>query len=119
MKIGFVTIHVSDLDKTIEFYENVMGFSIKRRFKAGSQVEIVFMDDGNGSLLEFISGTGKTVETKGLSIGFDVSDIEKTREHLASHGVKIIYGPATMPSGVKLMNALDINGVELGFVQGH
>lgn len=119
MKIGFVTIHVADLEKTMEFYEKVLGFSLERRFKAGPQVEIVFMDDGNGSLLEFISGTGKTVETKGLSIGFDVSDIEKTREHLVSHGVKIIYGPATMPSGVKLMNALDINGIELGFVQGH
>ena len=119
MKIGFITIYVADLEKTVKFYEIVMGFSVNRRFKAGPQMEIVFMDDGSGNLLEFISGAGKTVEIKGLSIGFDVSDIEKTRDHLVSHGVKIIYGPATMPSGVKLMNALDINGVELGFVQGH
>lgn len=119
MKIGFVTIHVADLEKTVDFYEKVLGFSVSRRFKAGPQVEIVFMDDGHGNQLEFISGTGKTVEAKGLSIGFDVSDIEHTREHLVSHGVKIIYGPVTTPSGVKLMNALDLNGVELGFVQGH
>jgi lactoylglutathione lyase len=119
MKIGFVTIHVKDLAKTVEFYEKVMGFSIAKQFKAGPEVEIVFMDDGAGNLLEFISGTGKTVETKGLSIGFNVEDIEATLEHLKNNNVKVIFGPVTMPSGVKLLNALDINGVELGFVQGH
>jgi lactoylglutathione lyase len=118
MKIGFVTIHVSDLDKTISFYENVMGFSIKRRFKAGPQVEIVFMDDGSGNQLEFITGTGHFVEAKGISIGFNVEDIEKTHDHLKNNGVRIVFGPATMPSGVKLLHAVDLNGVELGFVQG-
>ncbi len=117
MKIGFVTIHVSNMKRTVEFYEKVMGFSVIRQFQAGPQVEIIFVDDGYGNRLEFISGTGKTVETKGLSIGFKVEDIEKTHEHLKNNGVKILFGPHTMPSGVKLLNALDINGVELGFVQ--
>jgi len=119
MKIGFVTIHVNDLAKTVEFYEKVMGFSVTRQFNAGPQIEIVFMDDGDGNLLEFVSGTGKTVETKGLSIGFNVEDIEKTHEHLQKNNVRVVFGPQTMPNGVKLLNALDINGVELGFVQGH
>ena len=117
MKIGFVTIHVSNMKKTVEFYEKVMGFSVVRQFQAGPQVEIVFVDDGYGNRLEFISGTNRTVEAKGISIGFKVENIEKTYEHLKNNGVKIIFGPEDMPSGVKLLNALDINGVELGFVQ--
>ncbi|HOW52115.1 MAG TPA: VOC family protein [bacterium] len=117
MNISFVTVHVPELDKTIVFYETVMGFTVARRFKAGPQVEIVFMADGRGAQIEFITGTGHTVNAKGLSIGFEVPDIEATHAHLKAHGVPIIYGPATMPSGVKLLNAKDPNGLELGFVQ--
>ncbi|MGI6394180.1 MAG: VOC family protein [bacterium] len=119
MKIGFLTIHVQDLEKSVTFYEKVFDFKVVRRFKAGPKTEIVFMDDKAGNLLEFIEGSGKIVKTEGLSIGFDVEDIEKMKEHLLAHGVQIISGPTTTPSGVKLMNALDINGVELGFVEGH
>jgi lactoylglutathione lyase len=117
MKISFVTIHVPELEPSIAFYQTVMGFTVARRFKAGPQVEIVFMDDGHGNQLEFITGTGHTVKASGLSIGFTVPDIEATHAHLKKLGVTVVYGPATMPGGVKLMNAKDPNGLELGFVQ--
>lgn len=117
MNISFITVHVPELDKTIAFYQTVMGFTVAKRFKAGPQTEIAFMADGRGAQIEFITGTGRTVDAKGLSIGFMVDDLEVTLAHLKQHGVAIVYGPATMPNGVKLMNAKDPNGLELGFVQ--
>jgi lactoylglutathione lyase len=117
MEIGFVTVHVKDLEATIEFWQRVMGFAVARRFKAGPQVEIAFMDDGHGNQIEFIVGTGHAYKGDGISIGFDVADIEATAEHLRKHGVAIVFGPSTMPSGVKLLHARDLNGLELGFVE--
>lgn len=117
MKIGFVTVHVAELEKTIAFWQNVMGFSVSRQFKAGPKVEIVFMDDGHGNLIEFISGTGHIFKGDGISIGFDVPDIEAAAEHLRKHNVAIVFGPTAMPSGVKLLHAKDINGLEIGFVE--
>jgi len=117
MQLSFVTIHVTDLDRTLEFYRSVMGFEVERRFKAGPKVEIAFVKDGHGGTLEFITGTGHTVEARGISLGFVVEDIEHTAAHLRSHGVSIVYGPETMPGGVKLLNVKDLDGVELGFVE--
>ncbi|PKN45398.1 MAG: glyoxalase [Deltaproteobacteria bacterium HGW-Deltaproteobacteria-17] len=117
MQLSFVTIHVEDLDKTIEFYRAVLGFEVERRFKAGPRVELAFVNDGHGGVLEFITGTGRVVETRGLSLGFIVEDLEKTAEHLRARDVVILHGPETTPGGVKLLNARDLNGVELGFVE--
>ena len=117
MKIGFVTVHVEDLEKTIAFWREVMGFAFARRFKAGPEVEIAFLDGGGGCQLELITGTGHKVGGDGFSVGFDVEDMVATVAHLEKHGVEIVYGPQTMPSGVTLLNAKDLNGLSLTFVQ--
>jgi lactoylglutathione lyase len=117
MRIGFITVHVEDLEKTIAFWREAMGFAVARRFQAGPKVEIAFMDDGGGHQLELIAGTGHKVRGEGFSVGFDVEDMDATLAHLKQHGVEIVFGPQTMPSGVKLLAAKDINGLDLIFVQ--
>ncbi|MDF2839908.1 MAG: glyoxalase/Bleomycin resistance/Dioxygenase superfamily protein [Clostridia bacterium] len=118
MNISFVTIPVTSLDETIKFYQEVMDFQIVTRFGAGPQMEIVFMSDKNGNQLEFIQKSGESIQHDGsISIGFYVEDINATEAYLREHHVNIDQAPMTLPSGVKLMHARDLNGVALGFVQ--
>jgi lactoylglutathione lyase len=118
MNINFVTIPVSSLDETIKFYHEVLDFEVVTRFGAGPQMEIVFMTDKKGSQLEFIQSGSEKIKHDGLiSIGFNVDNIEATEAYLRKHNVNITSAPVTLPSGVKLMHAHDINGVGLGFVQ--
>lgn len=117
MRLSFVTIHVTALEPTIEFYRSVLGFEVERRFFAGPTVEIAFLREEHGGVLEFITGTGRSVKADGISLGFVVSDLAATAGHLQRHGVTIVHGPETTPGGVKLLHAKDLNGVELGFVE--
>lgn len=118
MNIGFITIPVSSLHETINFYREILDFEVVTRFGAGPQMEIAFMADKNGYQLEFIQSGNEKVEHNCLiSIGFNVDDINATEEYLRKHNVNITKGPETLPSGVKLMHAHDLNGVGLGFVQ--
>jgi lactoylglutathione lyase len=117
MKIGFVTVHVEDLEKSIAFWREVMGLEVERRFPGGPGVEIAFLHDDGGHKLELIAGTGHKVSGEGFSVGFDVDDMDATVAHLQRHGVEITFGPRTMPSGVRLLQARDIDGLALGFVQ--
>jgi len=94
-----------------------MGFAVARRFKAGPKVEIAFMDDGGGHQLELATGTGRKIRGEGFSVGFDVEDMDATLAHLKKHDVAIVYGPQTMSSGVTLLQAKDLNGLSLTFVQ--
>ncbi|OGO79485.1 MAG: hypothetical protein A2Y23_07210 [Clostridiales bacterium GWB2_37_7] len=118
MNISFVTIPVYSIDETIRFYQEVLDFEVVTRFAAGPQMEIVFMADKKGNQLEFIQRGNEKIEHDGLiSIGFYVDDITATEAYLRKHNVNITAAPITLPSGVKLMHAHDLNGVALGFVQ--
>jgi lactoylglutathione lyase len=118
MNIGFITIPVTSIEDTIKFYQEVLDFQIVTRFGAGPKMEIVFMSDKNGNQLEFIQRGSEKIQHDGLiSIGFYVEDINATEDYLRKHNVNIIEAPITLPSGVKLMHAEDLNGVALSFVQ--
>jgi lactoylglutathione lyase len=117
MKINFITIHTSDLDKSVDFYRRVLGMQVSRRFSPRPGMEIAFMD-GSGMQVEFIrDDQTPPFSGSGISLGFYVHDMEKTVAHLREHQVEILSGPTTMKNGVRLLQARDGNGVELGFVQ--
>lgn len=118
MKIDFISIYAIDIDKSIDFYQRVLGFKISRRFSPGAGMEIVFMDNQQGQQIEFIKDIKELPYSgSGLSLGFYVKDIKQTAAHLENHKVEILYGPLTLDSGVKLLHARDNNGLELGFVE--
>jgi lactoylglutathione lyase len=117
MKIDFVTIHVTDIERSIRFYNHVLGMQISRRFSPRPGQDIAFMG-GSGVQVEFIhDDLAPSYSGSGISLGFYVGDIEKTAAQLRENQVEIFSGPLTMKNGVKLLQARDCNGVELGFVQ--
>jgi lactoylglutathione lyase len=118
MNLSFVTINVKNIDETVTFYRDVLGFKVTRSFSPQPGMNITFMEDGSGHLLEFIGNDkGDTYCGKGISLGFYIDDMKQVVEHLKRHNVEILYGPVKTPSGVELLHAKDINGVELGFVR--
>ena len=117
MTINFITIHVADIERAIDFYHRVLGMQISRRFSPRPGMELAFMG-GGGLQVEFIcDDQAQPYKGSGVSLGFYVNDIEQTAAHLKENQVEIVSGPVAMKNGVKLLSARDINGVELGFVQ--
>jgi len=117
MKINFVTIHTADLERSIAFYRQALEMEIGRRFSPRPGMEIAFMG-GSGLQVELIhDDQAPPFLGSGISLGFYVADMDKTVAHLKSNQVEIVSGPLSMKNGVKLLQARDCNGVELGFVQ--
>ncbi|MDY0296551.1 MAG: VOC family protein [Acidobacteriota bacterium] len=116
MNVNFITLRTTDLERSIEFYSRVLGMNVARRFSPRPGMEIVFMD-GGGIEVEFIQSEGPVELPAGISLGFFVSDMDATLAHLGREGVEILSGPDTMPNGVRLLQARDCHGLDLGFVQ--
>ncbi len=117
MKIGFITIPVHSMDESIQFYEQVIGLKLFKRFNPDEGTEIAFMSDGHEGVIELIHGAGFPPGSEcSVSIGFNVDDIDETHEHLKKHGVKITSGPIRLPTKTQILHAEDPNGVNLGFV---
>ena len=87
-KVGNVILAVKDLDKSVQFYNEIIGLPIKDRRKT-------WVDLGtSGALLSLhpassdVEHVGSSIEN-GISIGFLVGDVKSALEELKTKGVTI------------------------------
>lgn len=94
-----VAITVKDLDKTIDWYVQNMGFSVKRKIEIEEKgIRIVFLEANNQTMLEFfgfidskkaVQGpTLKSEETGIKHISFLVDDMEDMCQRLENSGIE-------------------------------
>ena len=99
-----VEIVTDQLDRTVQFYTEVLGFTVKARDRIersglGVPINLVYLDLG-GTVVELISYEGAAVdpapETEHLGyrmIALEVDDMQKTADYLRTKGVDIVWGP--------------------------
>ncbi len=114
-----VVIRTSDIEKSIAFYENVLGFSFDSMISAAPGKQIAFMSNQEScSQIELLhNDLGKSIEPGNISLTFEVEQIGEAEKYLLSKNVRIISAPKTIKDGKKILTALDPNGVELNFIE--
>jgi len=115
MKVKYATIIVEDMDKSIKFYTEVMGFEIDSQHDLPRATIILLKGEGD-AMIELIKNTEN--ETGFYSMGMDVDDINTTVKELKSKGVKIIMEPIPITVGT-LAFIEDPNGVRIALIQHH
>lgn len=119
MNMEFVTLHVVDLESSLKFYTEVLGFKEFRRINPPGPVKIIFLTDADGMKLELLSGDNKGVTGGGIvSLGFAVENMDETVKSLKEKNIEIIRGPIDIPGGEKLLFVKDPDGVEIEFIEG-
>ena len=87
-RVGNVILAVKDLDKSIKFYNEVIGLPIKRQRRAwvdlGSKGALLSLHPASLTATHF----GTSIEN-GVAIGFIVGDVKSAVEELRAKGVKI------------------------------
>jgi len=103
-RIDHVEIVTDQLDCTVLFYTEVLGFRVKARDRIersglGVPIDLVYLDLG-GTVVELISYEGASVdpapEKEHLGyrmIALEVDDMDETTDYLRSKGVEIVWGP--------------------------
>ncbi len=119
MKMRSVVIRTSDIQKSVAFYENVLGFTFDSMVSVSPEKKIAFMTEPvSGMRIELLNNDKAAYPPAArVSLTFEVEQIADARKHLISKNVKIIEEPRTIKDGKKSMTAIDPNGVELDFVE--
>ena len=112
-KIYTCWIYVSDLKKSLRFYQNI-GFELKFIEKDGAWAEFD-LGETAFALLQRPAEKGAVKPAK-TRIMFEVNDIEKMRRYLISLGVKLIGVVKEEPYG-KLLTFEDPDGHWLEFFE--
>jgi catechol 2,3-dioxygenase-like lactoylglutathione lyase family enzyme len=103
-RIDHVEIVTDRLERTVEFYTDVLGFTVRARDRVeqsslGTPIDLVYLELG-GTTVELISYDGTTVEPAPQNehlgyrmIALEVEDMQETTDYLKTKGVDIVWGP--------------------------
>ena len=101
-KIDHVEITPSNLDKTIGFFTEIFGFTVKMRKKVDSPPleEVAFLELGN-TVLELVAVKNPAPPSQVPQVGYrmmaiEVEDMDKAVEYLKSKGVEISMAPVSL-----------------------
>lgn len=114
MKIKYATIIVEDMEESIKFYTEVMGFQIDSKYDLGPAGQITLLKGEGETMVEIIENP--TDEPGLFSIGMDVEDLDTTIKELKSKGAKIITEPIPITVGL-LAFIEDPNGARIALIQ--
>ena len=121
MKITLFTIHVQDMAKSIEFYENILHMKIVKDMRPQKGFRLVFLKGEGEAMVELIEDNSITILDKvksSVSMGIFVESMNDILNLLKANKVPVNRGPIEVPNGNKLLFVSDPNGVEVEFIEG-
>jgi len=117
MKYLWTTLHVTDLERSLKFYQEVVGLPFQTRFSPPGS-EIVFLGDGE-TKIELIRDIKIPVVDLGAhgSLGFAVANLEEALAHVKAHGVAVTAGPIQAGPRTRFFFVKDPDGMTIQFVE--
>lgn len=113
MKFVWCTLMVRDLDKSVKFYEDVIGLNVNSRVVAGQGLEIAFLGDGEVQIeLVWNADNPGLICGDAVSWGFEVDSMEEALQMVKEKGIPIHSGPFIHPN-VKYFFIQDPDGLKI------
>src|SRR5665648_1068828 len=118
MELCWITINVKNMEKSLHFYQAIIGLNISRRMKPHSDVEIIFLGS-NETQIELIYNTkvDHILIGKDISMSFVVNSIKQISEIFKKKNIPIHSGPFQPNPSIKFIYVLDPNGVKIQLVE--
>ena len=115
MKYLHTMIRVTDLDRSLKFYCEALGFQItKRNEYPDEKFTLVFLralgDDEQGPKIELTYNWETSKYEKGDAFGhlaYAVKSIDEVRARLRQHGFDLSWGPGKAPNGKSTLAFID------------
>lgn len=116
-----VRYRVSDLDKTIHFYRDVLGLELSRQSKSPRGSELVFFKAPGGDveieICKFDESGPVQVGPDLTHLAFEVDDIEAFASHSSALGYPLSDGPTETSSGSVIAFIDAPEGYEVELIQ--
>jgi lactoylglutathione lyase len=117
-KVDYIKVNVSDMSRSVAFYEGILGLPLKFQSPGWSEFQtgpttlalhLIRAREG-GAPAEPLAGT--------CSIGFSVADLAATHRELASRGAQFIRPPTEQANeGIRLAVCVDPDGLAIAFAE--
>jgi len=113
-----VLLHPSDFDRTVRWYDEVLGLHRFREFGGAGRITGVVYFLGGGFLE--VSSPGRRQEgpvAAGVGLWLQVRDVDAEHGRVAALGATVLTPPETMPWGLRECWVADPDGLRICLVQ--
>ena len=119
MKLCWITLHVNDLAKSLEFYQGLLNLETSNHMKINEDYEIIFLKGENDAQVELIWDKNEHVENvdRSFSVGLEVNNLDELVELAKKSGVKKIDGPITPNPHMRFYFLGDPDGYNIQLVE--
>ena len=118
--LDYTMITVSDMARSVEFYRDRIGLPLKfespdwTEFSTGTTTLALH----GGGIRREMSGGDPSKSAGTCSIGFNVTDVDKTYAELKAKGIQFVMPPTQREGeGIKLTVCIDPDGLPISFAQ--
>jgi lactoylglutathione lyase len=117
MKLNWVTLRVSDLEKSLTFYNGLLNVGVSARF-GDENHQIVMLGEADAAKIELICEPGAKVENpgNGVSIGLEADDLDKLVGELKDRGYRVT-GPVSPNPHIRFFFVQDPDGYSVQLVK--
>ena len=120
-KVEHVGIQVRDLDRSIKFYTEVLGLTLRRRVRLNETTELAFLPLGESEIELICKSAEYTFAKEGIvnHLTFRVDNLAAMLERLRQHGVELVHQqPHPLPTvGVRIAFFWGPDGEKLELLQ--
>lgn len=118
MKFCWTTLRVRNMEESLQFYQDIVGLELERRFDGGPMGEIAFLGGGE-TKVELICSKDSRDPQMGLdiSLGFEVASVDEMVSFVQEKGIAIHSGPFQPAPHIKFFFVQDPNGLRIQFVE--
>ncbi len=121
MKFSYVVLYVSNMERSVSFYRDIIGLECERRYVEDDGVETAFMVTpgkkpmAEQPMVELVCGMpNMPTAQSGELFGFTVDDLDKTVKMLNDGGYKHLKGPYSPDSAVTIYEYRGPDGERVG-----
>ena len=114
------SITCNDIDASIRFYRDVIGFAVVRQFERDGKVAGAVIVSGNTAIV-LNQDDGKLgwdrIKGQGIYLQFNVGsagEVDAAADRIKAAGFTLLNEPADRPWGVRMFQTLDPSGFKLG-----
>ena len=116
-KLTWVTLKVMDLERSLAFYNGLLGLEVAARF-GDEHHPIVMLGEALGPKVELISDPNAGIESpgNGVSIGLEVGEIDKLVDRCRDEGYSVT-GPISPVPHIRFFFVRDPDGYTVQLIE--
>lgn len=116
MNFCWVTLHVSDLKKSLAFYHDLLGLPIAS-LQDQTEPKLAMLGEESQPKIELLEDPENRQTTSGISVGIAVKSLAETMEYLENKKVAVIRGPISPNPHIRFVFVADPDGYEVQLVE--